>query len=217
MADHLPAELARLLDAGDDHAHDRAWTEFLAAYSRLVLHACRSRAQDYDGAMDAYAYVLERLREGNCRRLRAYAVDRRSAFTTWLVVVTKRLCIDLARQRFGRTEKGAADVWDRDLCRRRLVELTAEEIDLGTIPDPSEQTPETEFEAASLHETLHHAITGLDAQDRLLLALRFEDGLTAERIASILRLPTPFHVYRRLTRILGVLRERLHRQDNPAV
>jgi len=44
-----------------------------------------------DGAMDAYAYVLERLRERDCARLRTYADGGPARFTTWLVVVARRL------------------------------------------------------------------------------------------------------------------------------
>jgi DNA-directed RNA polymerase specialized sigma subunit len=49
-------------------------------------------------------------------------------------------------------------------------------------------------------------------EDRLLLKLRFDDGLSAPEIARLLGFPTPFHVYRRLNalyaRLRGGLRER---------
>jgi hypothetical protein len=40
----------------------------------------------------------------------------------------------------------------------------------------------------------------------LLLALRFEDDLSASRISRMLGLPTPFNVYRRLNVVLRQLR-----------
>jgi DNA-directed RNA polymerase specialized sigma24 family protein len=49
--------------------------------------------------MDGYAYVLEALRSDDYRRLRAYAADGRSKFSTWLVVVARRLCLDLHLRR----------------------------------------------------------------------------------------------------------------------
>ena len=52
-------------------------------------------------------------------------------------------------------------------------------------------------------------IEGLDAADRLLIKLRFEDGLSAKDIASLTRSATPFHVYRRLNRILATLKRGL--------
>jgi hypothetical protein len=39
--------------------------------------------------------------------------------------------------------------------------------------------------------------------------LRFEDGLSAQRISGLMGFPTPFHVYRRLNRVLTDLRKGL--------
>ena len=48
----------------------------------------------------------------------------------------------------------------------------------------------------------------LTPEEQLLIALRFDNQLSARRIAEILNIPTPFHVYRRLNGLLG----RIHRQ-----
>lgn len=208
MAHFLPAELARLLDARDADAREQAWAEFVRIHTTLLLKVARATAYEYDAAMDAYAYILEHLRKDECRRLRAYEVDVRSTFATWLAVVSRRLCLDFARQRYGRGGRGDSTA-DERRERRRLVDLAAAEIDLASIPDPSGATPETELDAADLRELLAQAIGELEPADRLLLALRFEDGLTAERIATTLQLPSPFHVYRRLKRVLDALRLRL--------
>ena len=56
-----------------------------------------------------------------------------------------------------------------------------------------------------LEATLH----ALPPADRLLLALRFEDGCSASEIARAMRFRTQFHVYRRLDVVLGMLRRRL--------
>ena len=60
-----------------------------------------------------------------------------------------------------------------------------------------------------MSEALHNALAELDPPDRLLLKLRFDDGLSAADIADLMRLPTPFHVYRRLTALLDSLRKAL--------
>ena len=52
----------------------------------------------------------------------------------------------------------------------------------------------------------------LEPRDRLLLALRFDDGRSAREIAAIMRFPTPFHVYRRLTAVLEMLKASLRRR-----
>src|SRR3989454_11788769 len=108
MSAALPFELSRLFEARNDPARDDAWAEFLAAHSRLLLHVARAVTTNRDAAMDAYTSMLERLREDDYRRLRGYAPDGRSKFTTWLVVVARRLCLDLLRRRYGRPPPASA-------------------------------------------------------------------------------------------------------------
>src|SRR5204862_509166 len=81
----------------------------------------RSLTTDHDAAMDGYAHVLERLREHDCRRLRGYAPDGRTKFTTWLVVVARRLCLDFHRHRYGRSDDPAPDAAAARAARRRLA------------------------------------------------------------------------------------------------
>jgi RNA polymerase sigma factor (sigma-70 family) len=221
VAEPMTAELSRLLDARTEAAGDEAWTEFIRVHHRLLIHVARSAAaRDEDAAMDAYAFILEHLRENSFRRLRAFAADGRSSFVTWLVVVAKRLCIDFARGRYGRSDRNAnRGSTSQEQMRRRLIDLAGAELDLGTIPDPSENTPETIVDDANVRQALREAIIELEPRERLLLALRFEDELTAEQIASTLEMPSAFHVYRQLNRIFSKLRRRLHylKEGNPAV
>jgi len=51
----------------------------------------------------------------------------------------------------------------------------------------------------------------LGARDRLLVKLRFEDGLSMPEIARDLGLPSRFHAYRRLAQVLRALRDTLER------
>lgn len=90
----LPPTLFRLHVAREVAERDDAWTAFLAAHSDVVLHTCRSTIRDYDAAMDAYAFVIEALRENDFRRLRAYAPDNKTKFRTWLVAATRGLALD---------------------------------------------------------------------------------------------------------------------------
>ena len=73
MADRpesVPPELTLLLQHGvGDRERERAWAALVEKHSRLLLTVARTVAAEHDGAMDAYAYVLERLREDDCRRL----------------------------------------------------------------------------------------------------------------------------------------------------
>jgi RNA polymerase sigma factor (sigma-70 family) len=219
VPDSLPTELSQLLAASTDESRDAAWARFVDIHHRLLLHVARSTARDHDAAMDAYVFILDRLREDHFRRLRTYAGVRRSTISTWLVVVAKRLCVDFARARYGRLDRGKDPAApERQQERRRLIDLACEEMDIGMVADPSERTPETEFDAAALLEALRQAISILEPRDRLLIALRFEDGLTAEKIAATLEMPSAFHVYRRLNRVLAALRRHMREMDegNPA-
>ena len=81
----FPPTLERLFR--ENPPSDEAWSDFAREYTALLLHVSRSVSRGRDEAMDAYAYLLERLSEDSCRKLRAYTEDPRSKFTTWLVVV----------------------------------------------------------------------------------------------------------------------------------
>ena len=213
QSDAFPTTLARLLEARDAGAVDAAWRQFVDAYTPLVLQVARSTAADRDSAMDAYGFVLEQLRDQNCRRLRVYAARENTRFSTWLLVVSRRLCIDFHRRRYGRPQaSGGADSSEATLdraTRRRLVDLAAETVDPDTISAAEGGSPESQMRLAQLHRALEGALDGLAPADRLLLALRFEDDRSAAEIATTLGFPTPFHVYRRLTRLLEGLRAQL--------
>src|SRR5262249_50128543 len=132
-----PRPLERLLTAiaRDEHEHaDAAWRAFVAEYSRLLVHVARSVTTTHDDAMDAYAFVLEQLRVDHCRRGREFAADPRCKLSTWMVVVARRLCMDLYRHRYGRTR--GDDVRDQRVFRRRLQDLIGEPIEPNDLPAP---------------------------------------------------------------------------------
>jgi hypothetical protein len=87
--DALPQPLARLLNASDPSVADAAWQAFIAAYSALLLQVARSTGGDHDAAMDTYAFLLDQLREQNCRRLRVYAGNEGARFCARLVAITR--------------------------------------------------------------------------------------------------------------------------------
>ena len=208
----LPQELQGLLHGTDAAIRDAAWVSLVQSYNNLLLHAVRSAIPQHDAAMDAYAHVLERLREDDYRRLRSYVADGRSAFGTWLVVVTRRLCIDHHRQRYGRSPRGERDAEsakDQRLARRRLLDLTVSPIEVAELADDGRDSPEVQLRTADLHAALDAALANLAPADRVLLKLRFEDSLSAQDIASALGWPTPFHVYRRLNAVYADLRRHL--------
>jgi DNA-directed RNA polymerase specialized sigma24 family protein len=69
--------------------------------------------------------------------------------------------------------------------------------------------PEGSLRALELSGALEEALATLAPADQVLLKLRFDDNLSAQQIARMLRFPTPFHVYRRINALLATLRETL--------
>ena len=208
MPHAVHAVLNRLLP-DDCPSADAAWTEFLTAHHKLILYVARSLGGDHDAVMDRYACILEQLRADNFRRLRAYSADGRSEFSTWLVVVAQRICLDHERARYGRLRAAEEDSRIRHeerAARRRLVDLVAAEMDISSIVDTGSVSPEEVLRGNDLENALHAALTRLEPQDQLLIKLRFEDELPMPEIARSLKFRTRFHAYRRLTRVLADLR-----------
>ncbi len=201
----LPSQLRQLLEADEGAEQERAWAGFLESYSRLILYVARQTPRDHDVVMDRYAFVIEHLREKSCRRLRAFAADGRGKFTTWLMVVVRRLCLDHDRRKHGRMTVPATG---GPIAPRRLVELVLDPAVLEQLPG-TERPVDEELEREQILQQLEGAIARLAPRDQLLLTLRYQDDRSAREIASLMSLPTPFHVYRRLNRLHVDLRQAL--------
>ena len=96
--------------------------------------------------------------------------------------------------------------------RRRFVEWTALEYEEAWIASPCTfRDPCAPEHAHRLAGALTSALRSLSAEDRLLIKLRFEDGLRIVDIARTLHQPEK-PLYRRLERILARLRRELERR-----
>lgn len=203
-----PQELHDLLQAGTPAARDEAWSRFVARFSTLLLHTARKVAHEHDRAMDAYTDLLEQLRADDCRRLRQYVASTGAQFTTWLVVVARRCCVDFLRQQYGRAPAAPHRSADHAM-RRRLVDLVA--VDVDEVPHLTEPgaAPDAQLLERDLQGALKDILGQLTPAQRLLLSLRFEDDLPVREIAELLHYPTRFHVHRALNAVLAELRQRL--------
>lgn len=206
----LPDEIVNFLHGETHDTREDSWSFFLARHNRLLLRVAYAAALNREDAMDAYAVVLEQLREHDGRRLRAYRADGRSKFTTWLVVVARRICVDYFRRKYGRYEPASTDAANVDRTSRlALVQLVGSEVDPTSIADDNAALPDEALRAQELGARLEAAVRELSNDDRLLLKLRFDDDLSASAIARLVGLPTAFHVYRRLNSVFAQLRARL--------
>lgn len=200
-----PAPLIQLLRAPADR-RERHWTALLDRYSDLILFAIRKTESDRDAIADAYAFVLEKLREKDFRRLRSFDPAGTGKFSTWLVVVVRRLAIDHRRSRHGRPR---AEPDGRPDPRAGLERLASVVDDVTSLPDPRATDPEEAAQRAETLQALEQCFRALPPGEQLLLTLRFQDDLSVREVAETMGLPTVFHVYRRLRKALDRLREAL--------
>jgi RNA polymerase sigma factor (sigma-70 family) len=217
VANSLPFDLlSKLFSADTPSSRDAAWAAFVQAASKLLLHTAHSMGGGYDAAMDRFAFMLDQLQRDDFRRLRAFHPEGCGKLSTWLVVVARRLCLDSERQRFGRSRAEATSEHGvTHIGRRRLAQLAGVALDPDSHPPAREPDALQALCAVETERELHLALAGLTPQERLLLKLRYEDGLSASVIARMLGLPTPFHVYRRTTQLLTGLRQSLRRLPDP--
>jgi RNA polymerase sigma factor (sigma-70 family) len=209
MSFPLPDVLQSLLSAPPGEARETAWAAFLEEHSSLVLHVARSMGGDHDIVMDRYAFVLEALRLDDFHRLRGYLADGVGRFTTWLIVVVRRLCLDFHRRRYGRSQSDSRASQDQRAGRRQLEDLVGQELGLALLESPANQVPDEALSGAELRRGLERALASLDTSDRLILRLRFEDDCSVPEIARLLGEKSPFRLYRRLDRILASVRRSL--------
>jgi RNA polymerase sigma factor (sigma-70 family) len=207
-----PPALSGLLNAAGGSELDRAWAEFVAAYTGIFLHTSRAVLRDRDAAMDGYTCVLESLHEDCCRRLRAYVPDPRTRFTTWLIIVVRRLVLDYHRRRYGRPRSEDRVRRAEHAARRRLEDFVAAGRDPDQLVASVARSPDSALRRRELADALHSALGELPPSDRLLVTLRFEHNRPVREIAAVLGLPTVFAVYHRLGAVLGTLRSGLARR-----
>jgi RNA polymerase sigma factor (sigma-70 family) len=202
--------LDQLLAASDLTVREAAWDELIARHTRLLLAVARSFGGGHDESMERYSYVLEKLFESDFRRLRTFDAESGASFSTWLTVTTRRLCLDHHRSRYGRHRPTVTDRVDPlRALRRFIVDSVSSDVDADSLSDSALVPGDAQAMIDERDAALRRELMRLTPRDRLLLALRFEDDLSASRISRILGLPTPFNVYRRLNVVLSRLREAL--------
>jgi DNA-directed RNA polymerase specialized sigma24 family protein len=126
----------RPFDSSPTDLRDQAWEEFLREFSGLIRHVARKLGGDDDVVLDRYALVLGALRENDFRRLRQFRARGSGKFSTWLVAVTRRLCVDEHRRRYGRPQGGNTAEWRE--ARRNLVELVSAQLSVDDVASPGE-------------------------------------------------------------------------------
>ena len=113
----------------------------------------------------------------------------------------------------GLTHAELRALWDQLPARSRMIEvgeeLAVEMTSTETSEVHIEEAARTE-EVARLERVLHTAFEALAVQDRVIIALRYDHGLSAAEIARVMNISVPT-IHRRLERSLKELRATLSR------
>ena len=78
------------------------WAEFLRQYSPVIFETCQYSTSGEDQAADCFLFACEQLSQNSFRRLLHFRLGGSAAFSTWLRVVVRNLCLDWRRKEFGR-------------------------------------------------------------------------------------------------------------------
>ena len=181
-------------------------------HSKLILHTARRASAGHDDVMDQYTYVLDHLREDDFRRLRSFSLNGTGKFTTWLVVVVRRLCIDHHRRTSGGEQDSERTTAQESITRRNLAQLLAVDIDLDQISDETAESPDAGLIARERAQRLWAVLAELETSDQLLLTLRYVDGHSPKKVADMLGFPSRFAVHRHLKSLLATVRRRLEEE-----
>jgi len=218
----------------EDHA---AWTTFIERFAPLLLQCARAVERDRDAAADAFVFICERLRERRAARLATFDFDRAGSFETWLRAVAVNLARDARRQRVGRFRPLALvnrlpPLEQRVFRLRYELGLTFDQTLYSLRPEfpglTEARLAEAESQVAkrvsaqqrwalltrrpqleSLSERLAGALGRLTVENRLLLRLHFERGVTLATLAGMFGLSNAQAVHRRLRDVLAQLRHML--------
>jgi RNA polymerase sigma factor (sigma-70 family) len=185
-----------------------SWQSFVGQWTPLLTRVARYNSDNQDEAMDAYAYMLDRLSENDCRRLRSYSPFEEASFSTWLTSVAKRLCVDHRRCRYGRSRPTVHPEDSSFVIRTQLYHMNAS-LDLDDLADNRAELAFYALEKDEVLKALVRLLEELTASQRRLLFLRFCEGMSAREIADHLDLCPTGQVYRSVDGVLRGLRSRL--------
>ena len=180
------AELLARFRRGDEDAFEAIFREYATQLCSFALHFTRSRELATEVVHDVFLLLWERRER----------LDVRTNLRAYLYKATRNRALEVAR---------------RDTFFRRWAERTAGEQayddSARMAPTPHEQLERDERAAA-----LQRAIDALPERRRMVLLLRWRDGLHNAEVAEIMGISVKT-VENQITQALRVLREQLFEDD----
>lgn len=165
MEDNADQNLIIRCREGDE----QAWRQLLARYEVYVYRLCLRIGGSRDEALDLTQEALVKVLTG----LSKYQLGR--PFKPWLRQVTVNACLNCLRHRAPTTVS--------------LEQPVAEDIVLGDTLTGNTNDPVNAAEWQDARDVLRQAINGLSPQQRLVLVMRHQEGLSYEEIAATTDLP----------------------------
>lgn len=161
----MPDAESALIDNAQKGDQD-AFAELVNEHQRYVYNLALRILRDENEALDL-------AQETFVRAWSALPNFRgQSRFRTWLYRIATNLCYNRL-----------------PTLRRSLNDLGEEIVEVLSNPDPRSVNPAYKLEKQELREYLFQAVDNLDEKYRLLIALRYQDELSYDEIASTLNLP----------------------------
>lgn len=165
------------MDANADHnlitrcrdGDEEAWRLLLARYEAYVYRLCFRISGSREDALDYTQEALMKVLTG----LNRYQLSL--PFKPWLRQVTVNACLNCLRRRAPDTVS--------------LERPVAEDIVLGDTLAGSPDGPETAAEWRDAREIIRQELSRLPSQQRLVLVMRHQEGLSYEEIAATTSLP----------------------------
>ena len=161
------AELVAAAKDGDDAAIEALVKKYLPPALRLATRLAGDAALAEDIAQEAFVKAW--------RNLGKYDVAK--PFAPWMLAITRNAALDALR-------------------KRRAVPFSAlspeggeDDLDFAGTLASEEPLPEEVFARAESDRTVAAALARLPERDRAVLTLRYEDGLSFEDIASVMKAP----------------------------
>lgn len=180
-------ELVRRAQQGDAEAFSMLVSEHQQFVYNLALRALQDSHEAEDAAQDAFVRAWMAL--PNFRG--------QSQFRTWLYRIVTNVC-------YNRMPK----------LRRQMAAMGDDQV--IDVPDEDSDDPADEVEASQRRAYLHEQIDELPESYKILVTLRYQQGLSYDEIASVLSLPLGT-VKTGLFRAKAQLRQALHQFEEQPV
>ena len=197
-----------LLVVACERGDERAWSDLMERYRATVMSAARgacageAEAEELAGSVWAELYGLRERADGRPAGKLAY-YSGCGSLGGWLRAVVGQLAVDRHRRTSRLVQTEEPSEFDRAAAESHEQD--------GWRPAPS-LDPESalaESDAArTVEEALAGALSGLDAEDRLLVRLYYFDGLKLKEAGAVLGVHEAT-ASRRLTRIHAEVRRRV--------